>query len=108
MTIERRWLIIPVNLINNINFDEVKENNPEALRLSVDGTKTFVKYDVRIVDETYTETHISAEDGEEIVTTINEGIYGRPSIYSSEYSEYNHEQILELLSGPEWTKPIEN
>ena len=108
MIIERRWLVIPTSIIESINFDEIKESSIDGLRLSVDETKTFVKYDVRIIEETYTETHISAEDGEEIVTTINEGIYGRPSIYSSEYPEYNHEQILELLSGPEWTKPIEN
>ena len=45
-----------------------------------------------------------AEDPSIIYTnTIEVGVYGRPSIYSEEYNEYNHEEILELLRSPEWS-----
>jgi predicted HAD superfamily phosphohydrolase len=70
----RRYLIIPTNITGSINYDEVYETSNETLRLSVDGTKTFVKYDLP----------------------------NRPSIYSTDYVEYTHHQILEVLGGEEW------
>ena len=42
----RRWLIIPTTLTGSIDFNQVLESSPESLRLSVDGTKTFVKYEI--------------------------------------------------------------
>ena len=41
----RKYVIIPTAEINNINFAEVLETSPDTCRYSVDGTKTFVKYD---------------------------------------------------------------
>lgn len=104
----RRWLVIPTSMTGSINFDQVKESSIDSLRLSVDGSKTFVKYDVMVVETTTTETQINAETGEEMTITTEAGIYGRPEIYSGEYSEYTHDAILELLSTSEWTTPIEN
>ena len=103
----RRWLVIPTDKIDDINFDQVHEKNADSLRKSIDESKTFVKYEVNIVDETYTETHVDIETGEEVSNTIEAGVYGRPSVYSNEYTEYNHADILELLATEEWTKPIE-
>jgi hypothetical protein len=74
----RRYLIIPTSITGSINFSQVGETSVETLRLSVDETKTFVKYDVG----------------------------ARPSIYSEEYPEYTHSQILEVLSGEEWIVPM--
>jgi len=71
----RRYLVIPTTITGSIDFNEVLETSTETLRLSVDGTQTFVKYDK---DQ-------------------------RPSIYSDEYVEYTHSEILELLSTEEWT-----
>lgn len=99
----RRWLVIPTSLIDSINFDQVKESNIGSLRLSIDGTKTFVKYDVIVVENTTTEIQINAENGEEMVITTEAGIYGRPDIYSEELTEYTYDDILELLSTSEWT-----
>lgn len=107
MNIERRWLIIPTNITGSINFNEVKESSIESLRLSLDGTKTFVKYDVQIIEEDVTQTYTDAETDEEKEYIITAGVYGRPSIYSEEYSEYNHSEILDLLSGSEWTRQNE-
>ena len=99
----RRWLVIPTSIIDDINFNEVQESNTESLRKSIDESETFVKYEVNVVDETYTETFINAETGEEGTNTINAGTYGRPTIYSDEYTEYNHSEILELLSTEAWS-----
>jgi len=103
----RRWLVIPTNIIGDIDFNQVHQSNVESLRKSVDETLTFVKYDVNVVEETYTETFEDIETGEEVTNTIEAGTYGRPSVYSEEYTEYTHSEILELLSTEQWTEQIE-
>ena len=103
----RRWLVIPTSLTGSINFDEVQESSIESLRLSVDGTQTFVKYDITEITASYTEEYEDLETGEVTSNTIQAGIYGRPSIYSEKYTEYNHADILELLSTEAWTLPME-
>jgi hypothetical protein len=57
--------------------------------------------------EDRTVTYTNAETGEEETYTVTAGVYGRPSIYSSEYPEYTHSQILEVLSGEEWVTQID-
>jgi len=104
---DRRWLVIPTSIIDTINFNEVHESSVDSLRVSIDESETFVKYEVRDVSETYTETHVDPETGEEITNTTEAGVYGRPSIYSEDYTEYNHADILALLATEEWTNPIE-
>jgi len=103
----RRWLVIPTSVIDDIDFNQVHESSVDSLRKSIDESETFVKYEVSIVDETYTETFINAETGEEETNTIEAGTYGRPSIYNEDYTEYNHADILDLLATEEWTNPIE-
>lgn len=102
----RRWLVIPTEEIQNINFNEVIQNSPETLRYSVDKTKTFIKYEVTIIEEDIINTTINPETGEETTTTTLAGVYGRPSIYKKEYTEYNHTDILTLLATEEWTAPF--
>ena len=102
----RRWLIIPTTLTGSIDFNQVLESSPESLRLSVDGTKTFVKYEINEVLEDQTYTSINPETGEEITSTTLAGVYGRPSIYQEGDIEYNHEEILHILSTEEWTTPM--
>ena len=109
----RRWLVIPTSATGSIDFNQVLESSPSSLRLSVDGTKTFVKYEINEVLESYVVTvpaMPSMEDinvmVEEHTYTVEAGIYGRPSIYSESYPEYNHEDILSLLATEEWSKPI--
>ena len=79
----------------------------ENLRLSVDESETFVKYEITEVTESYTETHIDVE-GNEFTSSIEAGIYGRPSFYKSEYKEYNHAEILDLLVTPDWSRVSED
>lgn len=98
----RRWLVIPTTIIGDIDFNEIREPNPESLRRSLNGEKTFIKYDVKVVEKTFTETFIDEITGEEISVTTEAGIYGRPTIYNEDYSEYTHSEILELLSTEEW------
>jgi hypothetical protein len=103
----RRWLIIPTTATGSIDFNQVLESSPESLRLSVDGTKTFIKYEIIEVPVTCQTEFINAETGEPEVCTTEAGVYGRPSIYQEGDTEYNHEEILHILSTEEWTKPME-
>ena len=104
----RRWLVIPTSLTSSINFDEVLESSVDSLRLSIDKTQTFVKYEINQVTASYEEYYQDAEDPNLWFTSsIEAGIYGRPSIYSEEYQEYNHADILTLLSTEAWTSPME-
>ena len=99
----RRWLVIPTDKINDINFDQVLQPNKESLRKSIDETKTFVKYDVTVVEEDFVTTYEDLETSEEVSYTTKAGVYGRPDVYSTDYTEYNHEDILALLATDEWS-----
>lgn len=98
----RRWLVIPTAIIEDIDFNQVCEPNAESLRRSLNEEKTFIKYNVKVVQETYTDNFIDEITGEEVSVTTEAGIYGRPTIYSEDYNEYTHSEILELLSTEEW------
>lgn len=99
----RRWLVIPTSLTSSINFEEVLESSVDTLRISNDGSETFVKYEVTVVTASYEEYYPDAENPDEWLTSsVEAGTYGRPSIYSSSYDEYSHEEILDLLTGSNW------
>ena len=100
----RRWLVIPTSLTSSIDFNQVLESNIDSLRLSVDGSQTFIKYEINEVTASYEEYYQDAEDLDTWHTSsISAGVYGRPSIYDSQYTEYNHTDILNLLTGSNWT-----
>ena len=69
----RKWVIITRDEIGSIDFSQVIESSVNTLRYSLDGSKTFVKY---------------------------EG--GQPSFLSGK-TELNHSQILTELAGDEGT-----
>jgi hypothetical protein len=104
----RRWLIIDATMVPQINWNQILESSPQGLRYSVDGTKTFVKYEVTVVEQDYQETYIDVETGQEVTYWVYAGTYGRPDIYQEGMTEYKHQEMLDLLSGPEWTTPMEN
>lgn len=103
----RRWLVIPTEITGSIDFDQVLEYSAENLRLSIDETKAIISYDVNEVTSSYDIVHVNAETAQTVTTTINEGVYGRPSIYSSDFQEYKHNEILSLLQTEDWVNKIE-
>lgn len=76
----RHFMIFSVTELPNIDFNEVKETSIDTVRRSVDGTKTFVKW-----------------DGEEIPSSVQ-------SLTTKE-GPYTYEEILEILATEEWTDP---
>ena len=82
MTYEnRKYLIIPTSEVSKIDFNEVLETSAETLRKSVDELKTFVKWGGDIPPSVAT---VSGADG-----------------------PYSHNEILDILSGDEWTSEME-
>lgn len=77
---DRNYLIIPITEISKIDFLLICETSEETLRFSVDETKTFIKWD--------------GEAPEFIADIV--GAEG----------PYTYSEILDILSGPEWVKPI--
>ena len=73
----RKYVIIESSEISSINFSEVMETSANTLRYSVDETKTLVKF-----------------------------IGDTPSFLEGK-TQYNHSEILNILSGSEWTPEIE-
>lgn len=102
----RRWLIIPTTVTSSIEWDQVLESEPTTLRLSVDQQKTFVKYDVTVVTASYSQSWVDPETHQSESILIPSGTYGRPSIYPEGLGEYQYNEILVILSTPEWTSPI--
>jgi hypothetical protein len=102
----RRYLIIPVSIIGEIDFNEVHETSIDTIRKSVNNEKTFVKYDITIVEEDIIRefTNPETKEVQEVITKA--GIYGRPSFYSEDYLELTHEQMIELLTTNEWSEPM--
>lgn len=72
----KRFVIFSVTEVPLVNFDEVYETSPETLRESIDGTLTFVKYD------------LPAPSSVVSLTTKSQ--------------EYTLEEILVILNSSEW------
>jgi hypothetical protein len=70
-------VIFSVSEIDKINWSEVHEGSPSELRKSVDGTKTFVKYE---------------GEAPECVILLNTGD-----------GPYNYQDFIAILRTPEWT-----
>lgn len=77
---DRNYCIFSVNELDTIDFTQVHETSADTVRRSVDGTLTFVKWDGEMPP------CVSA------LTTL-QGLY-------------THQQMIELLSGPQWTLPF--
>ena len=73
----RKFMIFNVSELDTIDFTQVHETSADTVRKSIDGTRTFVKWDGE------TPSSVAA-------LTTAEG-------------PYTYEEILTILAGPEWT-----
>ena len=77
---DRRFVIFNITELSQINFNQVYETSIDTVRKSVDGTKTFVKYDM--------------PQPSSVVSLTTKSI------------EYTYDEILQILSTPEWNPPL--
>ena len=74
----REFMIFNVSELELIDFSQVLETSIDTVRKSIDGTKTFVKW-----------------DGNTIPSSVD-------SLITKE-GPYTYTEIIDILNGPEWT-----
>ena len=79
---QRNFMIFSTSETGSIDFNEVLETSAETLRLSVDGSKSFVKWDSEIIPESVN------------LLTTKEG-------------PYTYEEIITILTGSFWVDNTE-
>ena len=72
----RTFVILNTTELGSVDFDQVLQQSPDSLRYSLDGTKTFVKF-----------------EGD------------TPSFLIGE-PQYTHEEMLSVLDGPDWASKV--
>ncbi len=77
----RRFVTFDMSEVNLIDFNQVHETAIDTLRLSVDGLKSFVKYDIP------QPASVAA--------------------LQTKSEEYTYGQFIELLATVEWSAPME-
>jgi hypothetical protein len=76
----RQYLVFAVSEISEVDFTQVLETSADTVRKSVDGTKTFIKWD--------------GETQPAFVETL-----------STKEGPYTHSEMLTLLATEVWTDP---
>ena len=76
----RKFMIFNVSELGQIDFSTVLETSAETVRKSVDGTKTFVKWDGTM---TTCVSNLTTKEG-----------------------PYTYDEILVILATPEWTEQM--
>mgnify|MGYP000049940662 CR=1 FL=1 len=80
--VNREFMIFNVSELSNIDFTEVLETSTETVRKSVDGIKTFVKWEGSIPDCVF---NLTTKQG-----------------------PYTYDEMLVILSTSEWQNPEPN
>ena len=76
----RHYVIFDTSETGSIDFTQVLETSADTLRLNLSGSQTFVKY-----------------EGETMPTSV--------SSLTTKEGPYSHDEILNILTGSEWTDP---
>lgn len=69
----RTYVIIDASEVTNVDFNQVEETSSDTLRYSLDGTKTFVKFE------------------------------GDTPAFLEGKTQYTHSEILDILATEEWS-----
>jgi len=76
----RHYVIFDTSETGSIDFTQVLETSIETLRLSLNGSQTFVKY-----------------NGDTMPSSV--------SSLTTKEGPYSHDEILNILTGSEWADP---
>ena len=76
----RNYIVLDTSETGSIDFSEVLETSANTLRLNLSGSRTFVKY-----------------EGETMPISV--------SSLTTKEGPYSHSEILNILTGSEWTDP---
>jgi hypothetical protein len=76
----RNYIVFDTSETGSIDFTQVLETSADTLRLNLSGSQTFVKY-----------------EGETMPSSV--------SSLTTKEGPYSHSEILNILTGSEWTDP---
>lgn len=76
----RQFMIFAVSELDQIDFTQVLETSIDTVRKSVDGSKTFVKWDGNVIPDCV--LNLLTKEG-----------------------PYTYDEILTILATPEWSSP---
>ena len=82
MYTNRNFMIFSTSETGSVDYNEVLETSSETLRLSVDGSKSFVKW-----------------DGETIPTSV--------ASLTTKEGPYTYDEIVTILTGSFWVDDLE-
>lgn len=77
---QRQFMIFNVSELPQIDFTQVRETSEDTVRCSIDGIRTFVKW-----------------DGEDIPPTVQ--------ALTTKQGPYTYQEILHILKTVEWANP---
>ena len=104
----RNYIIFNVSEVDKVDFNQVLETSAETLRRSVDGTKTFIKWDSSVLAARHTapadDPTAAADPG--YVVQVEPGTPTFLDDLTKKEGPYTHEEILVILGSEEWTSPL--
>lgn len=107
----RQYMIFNMSEVDSINFDEVLQTSVETLRKSNDNTKTFVKWEGKVITNSLIPQLVLDENGQPMeippVEEPSTEVYIPESIKALTTKEgpYNYTEMLSILAGSDWTTP---
>ncbi len=94
MNDNKHWVIFDCTELSTINFSQVEETSIDTVRKSVDGSQTFVKY-------SFTTYYLNENQDSPLVDTMPSSV----EALTTKSQPYSYNEILTILSGPDWTDP---
>ena len=108
----RQYMIFNVGEAGSIDFNEVLQTSTETLRKSNDNSKTFVKWEGRMITTSepnmaaLDENGLPAESTTPAETTTEAYIPASVNALTTKEGPYAHSEILNILSGSDWASEV--
>tara|TARA_B100001094_G_C17916318_1_gene663719 strand:+ start:271 stop:621 length:351 start_codon:yes stop_codon:yes gene_type:complete len=111
---DRRWVILNTSETGSIDFTQVCESSPKTLKVTNDGSQTFVKWDklVAVEQVLYTDDDFDIPEGKSvgdvrIAATASMDTPSSVLSLSTKSQEYTQSEILNILTGSAWVPEAE-
>ena len=110
----RQYMIFSLSEVGLIDFNEVLQTSTETLRKSNDGTKSFVKWESKIIADSINASLMipALDENGQIATQLEytPPVETTPELYipesvkalTTKEGPYSHEEILLILTGSAW------
>jgi hypothetical protein len=109
----RQYMIFSLTEVDTIDFNEVLQTSAETLRKSTDNTKSFVKWETKIIIANPIPTQLTLDENGQPIEVPMTVVETTPELYipdsvkalTTKEGPYSHSEILLILAGSDWTDP---